>query len=108
MKTEWGISKFMSKEMLEDPSHGFLIDNNCVFGAEVFVVEKLAVSECLSLKSVIDPYKLDWKISNFSKLGHCWTSNKFVAEGLNWFLFPKSITKYIYFHLNCFGFPVIT
>ncbi|KAL8482872.1 hypothetical protein ACS0TY_025780 [Phlomoides rotata] len=91
MKSEWGISKFISKEILMDPSNGFLVKGNCVFGAEVFVVEKLAVSECLSVKNVTVPYKRDWKISNFSQLGHCWTSDKFVVEGLNWevCVYPK-------------------
>ncbi|KAL8482878.1 hypothetical protein ACS0TY_025786 [Phlomoides rotata] len=91
MKSEWGISKFISKEILMDPSNGFLVKGNCVFGAEVFIVEKLAVSECLSLKNVTNLCKRDWKISNFSELGHCWTSDQFVVEGLNWevSVYPK-------------------
>ncbi|KAL8482856.1 hypothetical protein ACS0TY_025769 [Phlomoides rotata] len=91
MKSEWEISKFISKEILMDPSNGFLVKGNCVFGAEVFIVERLAVSECLSMKNVSVPYKRDWKISNFSQLGHCWTSDKFVVEGINWevSVYPK-------------------
>ncbi|KAL8482866.1 hypothetical protein ACS0TY_025776 [Phlomoides rotata] len=91
MKSEWGISKFISKEILMDQSNGFLVKGNCVFGAEVFIVERLAVSECLSVKNVTVPYKHDWKISDFSQLGRCWTSDKFVVVDLNWevSLYPK-------------------
>ncbi|KAL8482862.1 hypothetical protein ACS0TY_025772 [Phlomoides rotata] len=91
MKSEWGISKFISKEILMDQSNGFLVKGNCVFGAEVFIVERLAVSECLSVKNVTVPYKHDWKISDFSQLGRCWTSDKFVVVDLNWevSVFPK-------------------
>ncbi|KAL8482858.1 hypothetical protein ACS0TY_025770 [Phlomoides rotata] len=74
-----------------DPSNGFLVKDNCVFGAEVFIVEKIGVSECLSVKNVTNSCKRDWKISNFSELGHCWTSDKFVVEGINWevSVYPK-------------------
>lgn len=89
VKLEWGISNFISKKVLMDPSNGFLLGNNCVFGAEVFVVEKCAVLECLSLKDVYDPFIRDWNISNFSKLGDCWTSEQFVEEGCKWFVSPN-------------------
>ncbi|EYU25567.1 hypothetical protein MIMGU_mgv1a019380mg, partial [Erythranthe guttata] len=36
-KSEWGISKFISRKVLSDPSNGYITDDSCVFGAEVFV-----------------------------------------------------------------------
>ncbi|EYU41004.1 hypothetical protein MIMGU_mgv1a023974mg, partial [Erythranthe guttata] len=63
--------------ILLDPSNGYLVNDNCVFGAEVFVVEREAVTECLSLKNVKFPYKRDWKISRFSKLQGIWNSEEF-------------------------------
>ncbi|KAL8479353.1 hypothetical protein ACS0TY_026280 [Phlomoides rotata] len=115
MKQDWGISKFMSKKILMDPSNGFLMDNNCVFGAEVFIVEKSAVFESLSpknvtvplaqmgefapssifsfpmKKNVTVPYQRVWEISNFSKLGDVWTSEEFVVGGYKWIVsvYPK-------------------
>ncbi|KAL8482869.1 hypothetical protein ACS0TY_025781 [Phlomoides rotata] len=92
MKLEWGISNFISKKTLMAPSNGFLVDNNCVFGAEVFILKKSPVYECLSVKDVSAvPFKRDWKISNFSNLGDVWTSEQFVAGGHNWevLLYPK-------------------
>ncbi|EYU25554.1 hypothetical protein MIMGU_mgv1a026547mg, partial [Erythranthe guttata] len=52
MKFEWGLSKFISKEILSDPSNGYLVNDTCVFGAEVFVIERQAVVEFLSLDNV--------------------------------------------------------
>ncbi|KAH6834981.1 hypothetical protein C2S53_019501 [Perilla frutescens var. hirtella] len=52
---KWGFS--MSKRMLTEASNGFLVDDKCSFGAEVFLRQTHAIIECLSL--------LDWKISDF-------------------------------------------
>ncbi|EYU25587.1 hypothetical protein MIMGU_mgv1a020086mg, partial [Erythranthe guttata] len=52
MKFEWGLSKFISKEILSDPSNGYLVNDTCVFGVEVFVIERQAAVECLSLDNV--------------------------------------------------------
>ncbi|EYU25543.1 hypothetical protein MIMGU_mgv1a017675mg [Erythranthe guttata] len=68
MKFEWGLLKFISKEILSDPSNGYLVNDTCVFGAEVFVIERQAAVECLSLDNVDTRYKHDLKISDFSKL----------------------------------------
>ncbi|EYU21853.1 hypothetical protein MIMGU_mgv1a020363mg, partial [Erythranthe guttata] len=84
MKMEWGFSKFISKKILLDPSNGYLMNDNCVFGAEVFVLKREAITENLSLESCIAPYKRDWKIANFSKLGHEWKSKEFSVGGHKW------------------------
>ncbi|EYU41017.1 hypothetical protein MIMGU_mgv1a019484mg [Erythranthe guttata] len=88
--SEWGFSKFISKKVLSDTSNGYLVDDNCVFGAEVFVVKSSAVTGCLSLKNEIH-YKRDWKISNFSQLGDVWKSEEFCAGDHKWriWLFPN-------------------
>ncbi|EYU25564.1 hypothetical protein MIMGU_mgv1a023089mg, partial [Erythranthe guttata] len=52
MKFEWGLSKFISNEILSDLSNGYLVNDTCVFGAEVFVIERQAAVECLSLDNV--------------------------------------------------------
>ncbi|KAL8048893.1 hypothetical protein ABFX02_07G096700 [Erythranthe guttata] len=92
MKSQWGFSKFISKASLKDPSNGYVVDDNCVFGAEVFVVKREALNQCLSLKDSDIPYKRDWKIPNFSKLEEIyWTSEEFTAGGRKWriHLYPK-------------------
>ncbi|EYU41030.1 hypothetical protein MIMGU_mgv1a022980mg [Erythranthe guttata] len=93
MKMEWGFSKFISKKILCDPSKGFLVNGNCVFGAEVFVLKSKAVTECLSLKNVLTPYKGNWNISKFSKRGgdsNFWFTNSTRAWG--WSSFAEIAT----------------
>ncbi|KAL6510933.1 hypothetical protein OROGR_022057 [Orobanche gracilis] len=82
MKTEWGFPKFMRMKTLTDPSNGYMFNDSCVFGAEVFVSESKAatVTECLSFNGVSVPHKRDWKISNFSMLEDLWTSEEFTIE----------------------------
>ncbi|KAL7145553.1 hypothetical protein ABFS83_07G092300 [Erythranthe nasuta] len=92
-QSEWGFSKFISKKSMFDPSNGYLMNDSCVFGAEVFVVKREAVTECLSLNSVHPPpsYKHDCKISNFKKLEGRWESEEFSAGGHKWYVcvYPK-------------------
>ncbi|EYU25595.1 hypothetical protein MIMGU_mgv1a025946mg [Erythranthe guttata] len=83
-KSEWGISKFISKKILSDPSNGYLINDNIVFGAEVFVVKKDAIIECVSLNNINIHYKHDFKISDFSKLNERCFCEQFIAGGQKW------------------------
>ncbi|KAL7106282.1 hypothetical protein ACP275_07G102400 [Erythranthe tilingii] len=91
MKFEWGLSKFISKEILCDPSNGYLVNDTCVFGADVFVIKREAAVECLSLENVDICYKHDLKISDFSKLEETWNSADFIDGGQKWkiILYPK-------------------
>ncbi|CAA0833286.1 TRAF-like family protein, partial [Striga hermonthica] len=86
MKTEWGFSKFISTVELSDPHNGYLShDDSCVFGAEAYVKENKAVIDCLTLKNVVGaPYKQEWKIPSFSKLGSEWVSPEFSFGGHKW------------------------
>ncbi|XP_012833004.1 PREDICTED: ubiquitin carboxyl-terminal hydrolase 12-like [Erythranthe guttata] len=67
-----------------DPSNGYLVNDNCVFGAEVFVVKKDAIIECVSLNNINIHYKHDLKISDFSKLNERLFSEQFIAGGQKW------------------------
>ncbi|KAL3641577.1 hypothetical protein CASFOL_012392 [Castilleja foliolosa] len=87
LKQEWGFMKFISKKDFTDPSNGYVVDDKCVFGAEVLVNENKAVVECLSLKSVDkEPYKQEFMISNFSRLRAKWVSTKFTVGGHQWLI----------------------
>ncbi|KAG8363023.1 hypothetical protein BUALT_BualtUnG0012900 [Buddleja alternifolia] len=91
MKSEWGFSKFISKKIFTDPSNGYIVDDNCVFGAEVFSVKNKLVVDRLSMLKVITPYTRVWKISKFSTLKDHWTSENFIVADHNWYmlLYPK-------------------
>ncbi|XP_012851652.1 PREDICTED: uncharacterized protein LOC105971349 [Erythranthe guttata] len=80
-KSEWGISKFISRKVLFDPSNGYIIDDSCVFGAEVFVVKREAVIERVLLTNVNTYYNHALEISGFSQLPQRWVSEEFDAGG---------------------------
>ncbi|KAH6768223.1 hypothetical protein C2S51_013559 [Perilla frutescens var. frutescens] len=84
LNPKWGFAKLISKKSLTDPSNGFLVDDSCVFGAEVFVIKSQRIIESLCLKRVTHPYKREWEISKFSELGLVWDSEEFEAEDLKW------------------------
>ncbi|KAJ0034150.1 hypothetical protein Pint_26450 [Pistacia integerrima] len=68
MKTKWGITKCIDLKSFHDPLKGYLIDDTCVFGAEVFVVKCVSKGECLSMiNKPATCYHL-WKINKFSNL----------------------------------------
>ncbi|KAL7106279.1 hypothetical protein ACP275_07G102200 [Erythranthe tilingii] len=94
-KSEWGISKFISKKVLSDPSNGYIIDDSCVFGAEVFVVKREAVIERVLLTNVNTYYNHALEISGFSQLPQRWESAEFDAGGQKWkiLLYPKGYAE---------------
>ncbi|KAM1086420.1 hypothetical protein ACFX2B_011928 [Malus domestica] len=104
LKPEWGFDQFLSHKVFNEASNGFLIDDNCVFGAEVFVSKESMTGkgECLSM--VKDPvmYKNIWRIDNFSKLvGESYDSKVFTAGDQKWKmqLYPKGKGNGIGTHL---------
>ncbi|XP_068331812.1 BTB/POZ and MATH domain-containing protein 3-like [Pyrus communis] len=104
MKPEWGFDQFLSHKVFNEASNGFLIDDTCVFGAEVFVSKESRTDkgECLSM--VKDPimYKNIWRIDNFSKLGgESYDSKVFTAGDHKWKiqLYPKGKGNGIGTHL---------
>ncbi|XP_057793916.1 uncharacterized protein LOC131010417 [Salvia miltiorrhiza] len=105
-----GFSKLMSKKSLMDPSKGYVVDDGCVFGAEVFVIKSQRVNECLSLVKHTSVFKREWKISGFSKLGDVWNSEEFYVGNHKWKveLYPNGETshekgRYVSIHLVCVG-----
>ncbi|XP_012845590.1 PREDICTED: probable inactive serine/threonine-protein kinase fnkC [Erythranthe guttata] len=92
IKSEWGFAKFISRDFLLDSSNGYLVNDNCVFGAEVFVLTREAIVECVSLTSV-----RNWTISSFSKIRYIWHSKEFIAQGQKWrvVVYPRGDTNVV-------------
>ncbi|XP_057789232.1 ubiquitin C-terminal hydrolase 12-like [Salvia miltiorrhiza] len=86
---ECGFYKLITKESLKEASHGYLFKDKCVFGAEVFVIKNQPplVQNVRAHHVSINPYKQEWKISNFSKLEGMWKSEEFCTGGYKWYLF---------------------
>ncbi|KAI9182600.1 hypothetical protein LWI28_027085 [Acer negundo] len=68
MKTAWGITKFIDLKTFSDPMRGYLIDNTCVFGAEVFVVKNTFTGVNFTMKKEPPTYSYTWRVSKFSTL----------------------------------------
>lgn len=68
MKSKYGVAKFIDLKTFANPINGYLINDACVFGAEVFVVKNTFKGERLSMMRDPPTYYHTWKVSNFSSL----------------------------------------
>ncbi|KAI7748814.1 hypothetical protein M8C21_019577 [Ambrosia artemisiifolia] len=87
LRTEWGFDQFMSLKEFGDSNNGYLLDDNCVFGAEVYVCKERnkGKTESLSLVKEAVSYKHTWKINNYSKVNtECENSNVFTIGDHKW------------------------
>lgn len=100
MKLEWGLDKAISLKAFNEVSNGFLVDDTCVFGAEVFVCKERSTGkgECVSLIKDAIANKHVWKIENYSKLNaESYDSKPFNAGDKKWYLWLASL----FFFLMC-------
>ena len=82
---EWGFAKFLPLDTFNDASQGYLVNNCCVFGAEVFVHERSVKRQCLSF--IEEPYNrtFTWKIERFSTLNEkYYNSQEFTVGNSKW------------------------
>ncbi|KAK4837033.1 hypothetical protein QYF36_002262 [Acer negundo] len=94
MNTISGIAKFIDLKTFYDPVNGYLLDDNCVFGVEVFVVKNTFKEGCLSM--IHEPAKYDhtWKVNNFSTLvNESYVSESFGCHKWNILFFPNGCSK---------------
>ncbi|KAL5757698.1 hypothetical protein ACOSP7_020309 [Xanthoceras sorbifolium] len=68
MNTIFGISKFIDLNTFSSPANGYLFDDTCVFGVEVFVVKNTSKERCLSMMEYPATYYHTWKVNDFSSL----------------------------------------
>ncbi|KAF4381027.1 hypothetical protein F8388_011949 [Cannabis sativa] len=88
MRTEWGIPKYIELETFNDGSNGYLVNESCTFGAEVFVVKNTFKGECLSM--IVDPIETihTWKFDAISTKNQEWyESDPFVGGAYKWYIF---------------------
>ncbi|KAK8661867.1 hypothetical protein V6N13_091455 [Hibiscus sabdariffa] len=94
LKHQWGFDHLIPIRTINDVSNGYLLDDTCVFGAEVFVTKETRPgrAECLSVVKDAISCKHVWRIENFSKLeSECLESNAFFSGDQIWKiqLYPK-------------------
>ncbi|KAK4265229.1 hypothetical protein QN277_026309 [Acacia crassicarpa] len=88
LQTEWGISKFMDLVSFNDPSNGFLIEDACVFGAEIFVIKPPSNQKYLSMIHEPPLLYYRWKFDYFSGRLYSdkYVSDRFLAGNYGWYL----------------------
>uniref|UniRef100_M1DQI4 Meprin and TRAF homology domain-containing protein / MATH domain-containing protein n=1 Tax=Solanum tuberosum TaxID=4113 RepID=M1DQI4_SOLTU len=84
IKNEWGFSKCISHKTFKDPSNGYLVNDKCVFGVDVYVIKNQGIGECMSLMNGTRVYKHEWKITEFTKLKKKVYSEEFTVGDYKW------------------------
>ncbi|KAE8669017.1 putative Leucine-rich repeat protein kinase family protein [Hibiscus syriacus] len=91
LKTKWGFSQFLSQEAFNNVANGYLVDDCCILGAEVFVIQRPLKLE----KSVLQKPAggtITWMIENFSNFDKEFYDSPVVTiEDIKWNLtvYPK-------------------
>ncbi|KAK6242521.1 MATH/TRAF domain - like 7 [Theobroma cacao] len=93
---ESGVSQLVSPECFENASNGFLVNDSCVFGVEVFAIQSgNKVEHFRTLRKQSEKVYI-WNVEKFSELkatGHF--SEPFSVGGFKWrlHLYPRGIPK---------------
>ncbi|XP_031376430.1 MATH domain and coiled-coil domain-containing protein At3g58250-like [Punica granatum] len=87
MKLESGFNQLIPLKTFADSRNGYLVDDTCVLGAEVFVSKERSTGKGESLVMIKDALSNNhyWKIDNFSKLDkEYYDSSIFLAGNYKW------------------------
>ncbi|KAM0984666.1 hypothetical protein EV2_012444 [Malus domestica] len=82
-----GFDKLVTLKSFTDASNGYVVDDSCVIGAEVFVYKERRAGNRESISMIKDAVmcKHVWKVENFSELGtECCKSEPFTAGERKW------------------------
>ncbi|KAK2358814.1 TRAF family protein [Trifolium repens] len=94
MKGEWGFEQLISLDELFDSSNGYLVEDSCVFGAEVFVIRHCDNWESLYIVNDPPQISLTWKIEQISYLRD-WIFKSFTVGERDWT-----------FSVNAYGYDI--
>ncbi|KAL3834047.1 hypothetical protein ACJIZ3_008783 [Penstemon smallii] len=86
-KLESGFDKFIPQIAFNNSANGYLVNDTCVFGAEVYVCQEKHIGKGESLAMIKDAisYKHTWRIENFSSLTEeCVDSKTFNSADHKW------------------------
>lgn len=107
-KTEWGFDQFIPLSIFNDPSAGYLIDDTCVFGAEIFLIKSTGKGERLSLIKNATVCRHTLKIQRFSRLAEeTYFSKVFIAEDYQWYICSRLLLHFLFFYF-IFGYDHLT
>ncbi|KAF6134062.1 hypothetical protein GIB67_005072 [Kingdonia uniflora] len=94
-QVRYGFSNLVHHSTFHDPCNGYLVNDICLFGVEIFIVSYRGRSKCLSLIKGVPKDKHTWMIERLTKSNDACYSNTFIAGGLKWEmkLFPSSTSR---------------
>ncbi|WCJ17765.1 TRAF-like family protein [Euphorbia peplus] len=99
-KTQFGFDQLLPLSVFSDRSGGYLVDDCCIFGAEIFVVDPISKGECVTV--VNNRHRSNetytWNFQNFAERKQqqeYFKSPVFLIAGYKWSLtlFPNGNTK---------------
>ena len=88
MKTQWGIPKFIDHETFNNPSNGYLVNDSCTFGVEVFIIKNTFKVESVSMISSPMKCKYSWKFNGVSRRTDqgLYESREFFGADYKWYV----------------------
>ena len=88
LRKEHGCAQLISLDKLNDPCNEYLVNDCCVFGVEVFVIQPSSSNEeTLTMLKEPNGRTYTWSIKNFSKLNdNLQYSNEFIVGGRRWYV----------------------
>ncbi|XP_030468969.1 uncharacterized protein LOC115687510 [Syzygium oleosum] len=87
MKLECGFDQFIPLKMFNNAQNGYLMDDTCVFGAEVFVTREKSTGQGENLSMIKDAIsqKHVWEVENFLQMDEKFYDSKvFIAGNQKW------------------------
>lgn len=86
LKTEWRFAQLLSHDTLNESSNGYLVDDTCLFGVEVFVIKGTCRGESLLMVNQPQPNYFTWRIDKYTTLKDpVYFSDQFTVEGRRWY-----------------------
>ncbi|XP_028085241.1 MATH domain and coiled-coil domain-containing protein At3g58210-like [Camellia sinensis] len=92
MQTELGVPKFIDLEVFSDSSNGYLVNDTCVFGIDIFILKQTHKGEKLSMVKEIVTDSYIWNIKSFSTLNlDRYESETFIVRDHKWkiLIYPR-------------------
>lgn len=85
-ENECGFAQVLSFSKFNDPQNGYINEDACIIGVEIFVIKPIEKLETVVFIHNPPNNKFTWKISDFSKLGDAkyHHSDEFVVGDRKW------------------------
>ncbi|KAM7267754.1 hypothetical protein ACFE04_009920 [Oxalis oulophora] len=86
MKTEWGFAQLLPLDVFKEPSNGYLLNDSCVFGVDIFVVNGATRGDTFSVvKPLTSDKSYSFKIKKFSTIDKEYVySDIFTINDMKW------------------------